>query len=122
MSIASTTRLEQLEYRFELSRIAYAELLARIASLESQLANLQMGQYQSPGGGGGAIGFVSGGVVIAAGSTATADISIRSGGSTVTLVTGATIFNSYASATTSGKTLTVGKFADDTWLVLAQGC
>lgn len=123
MSIASTTRLEQLEYRFELARIAYAEALARIASLESQLANLQMGQFiGSSGTAGTTVWEIPGGLAISAGSSSTADVYKLVSGSSTLAATSATIYNTYGAATTSGKALTVGSNGDGTFTVIGQSC
>lgn len=115
-----SVRLDEIEARFERLRLDIQDLQRKLAQSLQQIRDIQSNTPQ--GSGGGAIGFVSGGVVIAAGGSATADVSILVGGTTTTYVAGATIFNMYGGATTSGKTLTVGQFPDGSWIVLAQSC
>ncbi len=126
MSEAATQRLQDLEYRFELSRLAYQQLAAQVAGLASQLANLQLGQLQQPGGGGGVTYMV-----MAPTAAITAGLStpltgqtvvVISGAANVTVSTNATIFNNMASNTVSAKPLVVGPNNDGTFTVITQSC
>ncbi len=121
MSEAATQRLQDLEYRFELSRLAYQQLAAQVAGLASQLANQQLGQLQQGGGGGNVYSMV--GVVIAAGGSVTgATVNVLVGGSTTAVSTNATVYNQMQAATVVTKTIMLGQNPDGTFSVITQSC
>ncbi len=134
MSEAVTQRLQDLEYRFELSRLAYQQLAAQVAGLASQLANQQLGQLQQPGGGGGGIAYAIAPTVISAatgtfpsetpGSVASQTIYALVGGAETALPGTSTVYNRMAAATVaiSGKTIMVGANPDGTYSVITQSC
>ncbi len=133
MSEAATQRLQDLEYRFELSRLAYQQLAAQVAGLASQLANLQLGQLQQGGGGGGIAYAIAPTVISAAtgtfpsetpGSVASQTIYALVGGAETALPGTSTVYNRMAAATVaiSGKTIMVGANPDGTYSVITQSC
>jgi len=124
MSLANTTQLETLEYRFEQMRLAVQQLSQMISGLQSELANLQQGGF-SGSGGGGIIYFIAPVVIAAGGSVTGQTIYVNIGGTqTATATTNATVYNEMASATvaTSGKLIIVGTNPDGTYSVITQSC
>ena len=121
MSIASTTRVETLEYRFEQMRLMAQQLALDVGGLQSQLANQQQGGGQQGGGGGMVFSMV--GVVIAAGSNVTgATVNALVAGATVAVSTNATVYNQMQSATVVTKTIMLGQNPDGTYSAISQSC
>src|SRR5271157_2876446 len=122
MSLANTTQLEALEYRFEQMRLALQQQAQVISGLRSDLANLQQGGGQ---GGGGIVYFIAP-IVIAAGGSATGQtIQVNIGGVlTPTATTAAVVWNMMSSATsaTSGHPIIVGPNPDGSYSVITQSC
>jgi hypothetical protein len=114
----------------------FLELERRMAHLERRLGQIdskatQAGQsvaqvWGSPGGGGSGGG--GGGAfrciipAIAGGASGTANVYQVVGGSTVLFATGATIWNPYNDATTSGRPCTLNQNPDGSFLIYGQGC
>lgn len=113
----------EAERRIEELTARLAQALSRIAKLEQDISKLwdALGSA-SLGGGGVGVYEVPSGVVISAGSSATADVYQMMGGSSTLAYPSATIYNEYAVATTSGKALTVGTNGDGTFTVIGQSC
>lgn len=124
MSLANTTQLETLEYRFEQMRLALQQLSQTVSGLQSALANQQPGSY-SGSAGGGIVYFLNPIVIAAGGSVSGQTIWVNMAGvQTATAYTAATVYNEMASATvaTSGKIIIVGLNPDLTWSVITQSC
>jgi|SRR5271157_588750 len=124
MSLANTIQLERLEYRFEQMRLALQQAVQQIAGLQSDLANLQLGQYSSSSGGG-LVYFLNPIVIAPGGSVSGQTIYTNVAGvQTATAFTAAVVYNQMASATvaTSGKIIIVGPNPDGSWSVITQSC
>jgi len=124
MSLANTTQLETLEYRYEQMRLALQQQAQIVSGLQSALANQQQGGYANPGGGG-TVYFLNAIAIGAGGSVTGQTIYVNMGGvQTATAYTAATVYNEMASATvaTSGKIIIVGLNPDNTWSVITQSC
>jgi hypothetical protein len=105
------------------------ELRARLASIEQRVAeNTQSvgkvwGLPSGGGGGGGGGAFYCPSIpAIAGGASGTGDVYLLNAGSGVLVVTGATIYNPYASATTAGRICTLGLNPDGSYLIFGQSC
>ncbi len=119
MSLANTTQLETLEYRFEQMRLALQQLGQVVSGLQSAQAN------QQQGGNSGIVYFLNP-VAISAGGNVTGQQLYTNIGGTQTAAGGATatVYNEMASATvaTSGKIIIVGPNPDGTYSVITQSC
>jgi len=121
MSIANTTRLETLEFRFEQMRLAFQQQAQTISGLQSALANLQPGGFGGGSGGGVYEVTAANAVVIAAGGSATVTYSQRTGGG-VTDIVSATLYNDMQQPSVASKTMIVGLNTDGTLLLISQSC
>ena len=120
MSLASTTRVETLEYRFEQMRLMLQQLAQAVEGLQSQLANLEQGQQPSGGGG---LCYSMVGVVISAGGNVTgATVNAFVGGATQAVSTNATVYNQMQAATVVTKTIMLGVNPDGTYSAISQSC
>ncbi len=119
MSLANTTQLETLEYRFEQMRLALQQLGQVVSGLQSAQANQQQGGYS------GIVYFLNP-VAIAAGGNVSGQQLYTNIGGTRTAVSGvaATVYNEMASATvtTLGRIIIVGPNPDGTCSVITQSC
>jgi ABC-type Fe3+-hydroxamate transport system substrate-binding protein len=103
------------------------ELRARLASIEQRVAeNTQsvgkvwgLPSGGSGGGGGGAF-YCPSIPAIAGGASGTGNVYLAPSGTL--LVTGATIWNPYANATTAGRICTLGANPDGSYLIFGQSC
>ncbi len=124
MSLANTTRLETIEFRFEQMRLALQQQAQTISGLQSALANLQPGGF----GGSGTSGLwycITATYIPAGGSIPGLTILVNVGGTlTATAYTNATVYNMMAFATVAftGKTIVVAPNPDGTWSVISQSC
>jgi hypothetical protein len=123
MSLANTTQLEILEYRFEQMRLALQQALRDIAALQSQLANAGQGNG-NPSGGSGLV-FTIAPIVISAGGNATGQtVKALVSGSSTPLPGTYTVYNQMNAPTvsTANKTIIVGGNPDGTFSVITQSC
>ncbi len=115
-------RLEQLEGRFERLRLELQDTQRKLTQALQQIRETGA-RYTGPSGASATtVWEIPGGVAIAAGGSATADVYVLIAGASTLYAAGATIYNPYGSATTSGKALTVGANGDGTFTVAAQSC
>jgi hypothetical protein len=121
MSLANTTQLETLEYRFEQMRLAFQQLTLSVAGLQSALANQQQGGFPS-GGGGGVIYSMVGVVITAGGSVTGATVNALVGGSATALPGIYTVYNQMQAATVATKTIMLGQNPDGTFSAISQSC
>jgi len=124
MSLANTTQLEALEYRFEQMRLAFQQLAQTVSKLQSDLANQQLGGGGGSGGGG-YVYFINPVVIAAGGSVASQQIYTNVAGTlTATSFSSATVWNMMAQPTvaTAGKTIIVGANGDGTFSAITQSC
>jgi hypothetical protein len=125
------TALEARIVRLELA-LSFAQ--TQIATLSGQTANLAgqarqatgVGSYSpgtDSGTGGTAAAFICQAIpAIAGGASGTADVYQRISGAETLVVTAATIWNSYASATTAGRRCTLCRNPDGSFTVYGQSC
>ncbi len=121
MSLANTTQLETLEFRFEQMRLVLQQQAQTISGLQSALANLQPGGFGGPSGGGVYEVTAANAVVIAAGSSGTATVSQWQGGVLTTIGTG-TIHNDMQQPSVLSKTMILGLQPDGSYLLIDQSC
>ena len=115
-------RIYEIERRLEELSRTLADV-ATNATQAAQSAAMVWGDLGG-GGGGGAVGayYCNSIPAIAGLGHGTGDVYKMVGGSGVLLVSGATIYNMYASATTAGRVCTLADCGDGTYLILAQSC
>jgi hypothetical protein len=119
---ATLNRLGQLEARFERMRLDLQDCQRKLTQALQQIRDGQAKYTPSNGSGACTVYQVPGGLVIPAGGSATANVYALSGGTSTLVATGATVYNTYAVATTSGKPLTVGANGDGSFTVIGQSC
>jgi hypothetical protein len=104
------------------------ELRARLGALEQRVSEVSQstgkvwGAVGSAGSGGAGAFYCPSIPAIAGGASGTGNVYTGIGGSGVLVVTGATIYNVYASATTSGRVCTLCQNTDGTYQVYGQSC
>jgi hypothetical protein len=119
---ATLNRLGQLEARFERMRLEIQDCERKLTQALQQIRDGQARYTPTDGSGACTVYEIPGGLVIPAGGSATASVYALSGGTSTQIATGATIYNTYAAATTSGKPLTVGANGDGSFTVIGQSC
>ena len=132
MSLANTTQLETLEYRYEQMRLALQQQAQIVSGLQSALANQQQGGYANPSGGNGAIFWAHAPSAIAASSgswptlipsTFTSDIYVDLAGTLTLVASSQTVRWFYKDSAASGSLIPVEPTDNGTaWDAIANSC
>ncbi len=132
MSLANTTQLERLEYRFEQMRLALQQALQAIAKLQSDLANLQQGGGGNSGGqnsiywatNSSAVGPATGSTLAGlTPATFTSNIYVDNGGTMTLVATSATVRWFYLDTAAANSIIPVEPAADQmAWDAIGNGC